>query len=113
MNVSKKIVMVSGGLVAIVVVAALIYYIYLLPAPADDITKQEALEKVQAMPEVQEFIAELEANRKSASFNIEDRGDSWSVQVYEIVVQSGESHTATFNWYRVDKKAGAVLREFE
>ena len=78
-----------------------------------NIIEQEALQKVQALSEVKEFIAELEANGKAASFNIEDRGDSWSVQVYEIVVQNGDSHTATFNWYVVDKTNGAVTKEFE
>jgi len=78
-----------------------------------NIIEQEALQKVQALSEVKEFIAELEANGKAASFNIEDRGDSWSVQVYEIVVQNGDSHTATFNWYVVDKANGAVTKEFE
>ena len=113
MSAYQKAIVVCGSLFAIAAVATLIYYIYLLPAPAGDIMKQEALKKVQAMPEVQEFIAELAANKKIASFNVENRGDFWSVQAYEIVVQNGESHTATFNWYRVDKKAGAVLREFE
>ena len=65
------------------------------------------------MPEVQEFIAELAANKKIASFNVENRGDFWSVQAYEIVVQNCESHTATFNWYIIDKKTGAVTKEFE
>ena len=78
-----------------------------------NIIEQGALQKVQALSEVKEFIAELEANGKAASFNIEDRGDSWSVQVYEIVVQNGDSHTATFNWYVVDKANGAVTKEFE
>jgi len=73
-----------------------------------NIIEQEALQKVQALSEVKEFIAELEANGKAASFNIEDRGDSWSVQVYEIVVQNGDSHTATFNWYKVDKTNGIL-----
>ena len=73
-----------------------------------NIIEQEALQKVQALSEVKEFIAELEANGKAASFNIEDRGDSWSVQVYDIVVQNGDPHTATFNWYKVDKTNGIL-----
>jgi len=107
MKISKNAIVASIGSIA--VVAAVVW----LFIGDGYIMEQEALQKVKALPEVQEFIAELEANEKNTSFNIEDRGDSWGVQVYEIVVQNGESHTATFNWYIIDKKTGAVTKEFE
>lgn len=80
---------------------------------AQDITKGGALEKIRALPEVNAFVSDLAENGKEAVFGVEDRGDDWSVQVYEIVVRGGESHTATFNWYRVDKSTGAIAQEFE
>ena len=47
-----------------------------------------------------------------ASFEIQDNGDDWGIQVFEIVKNKGEtSHTATFGWYRVNKKTGEVGAE--
>lgn len=86
--------------------------IWLFAHKSDIITEKEALEKVKALPEVQEFIALLSEDGKTASFLVEDRGDNWSAQVLEIVVRNGESHTATFNWYLVDKATGDISKEF-
>jgi len=68
----------------------------------------DALEIVQAMPEVQSYVGQLAGAGKTAQFNAEDRGDSWAVQVFEIVEDGKDSHTATFNWYEVDKATGAL-----
>ena len=107
MNISKNAIVAGVGLIA--VIAVLIWFF----VPHSGIIEQEALERIKALPEVQTFVSNLEENGKSASFRVEDRGGAWSVQAYEIVVQNGESHTATFNWYIIDKKTGAVTKEFE
>ncbi|MDP3769817.1 MAG: hypothetical protein U1A23_01540 [Candidatus Sungbacteria bacterium] len=96
----------------------IIYYIVLLPVMlgllifGSNKMEQEALRKIKALPEVAAFVSELEQNGKKASFRVEDQGNEWGIQVYEIVARDGESHTATFNWYRVNKKSGAVDKEF-
>ncbi|OGZ97589.1 MAG: hypothetical protein A3I44_02825 [Candidatus Sungbacteria bacterium RIFCSPLOWO2_02_FULL_51_17] len=77
------------------------------------ISRDDALEKVRTMPEVEEYIAMLKEAGAHGAFNVEDRGDEWAVQVYEIVQQGEDSHTATFNWYRIHKSTGAALKEFE
>lgn len=41
---------------------------------------------------------------------------TYSIHVYEIVIDNkatGEGHTATFNWYDVDKITGAVTKMFD
>ncbi|MBI2035928.1 MAG: hypothetical protein HYT12_04615 [Candidatus Liptonbacteria bacterium] len=107
MKIPKNVLVLISGLIVIMTI------IVWFSVRDNSIMKQEALQKIQALPEVQQFIAELEKNGKAASFNVEDSDNAWSVQVYEIVVQNGESHTATFNWYKIDKKSGDVTKEFE
>lgn len=97
--------------ISLIAVAAVVGWSFIYTS--DSITEQKALEKVKVLPEVQAFISELEEVGKTASFRVEDRGGAWSVQVYEIVVRGGESHTATFNWYDVDKNTGVISGEFE
>ncbi|OGG53916.1 hypothetical protein A3H16_00500 [Candidatus Kaiserbacteria bacterium RIFCSPLOWO2_12_FULL_53_8] len=75
---------------------------------ASDSETQEILDRVVALPEVQEFIRTLRAAGKVAQFNVEDQGDTWAVQVFEIVTEGANSHTATFDWYEVDKATGAI-----
>lgn len=71
-----------------------------------------ALEQIKNRPEVKQYISVMAKAGTKAEFNIEDGGSEWRIQVFEIVKQGGENHTATFNWYRVDKKTGAVEKEF-
>ena len=77
------------------------------------ISRDDALEKVRTMPEVQEYFTMLKEAGARGKLAIEDHGDEWAVQVYEIVQQGEDSHTATFNWYRIHKSTGAALKEFE
>lgn len=77
------------------------------------LTEDQATELIKALPEVQDYIQRLAQSGVAASFNIEDRGEEWVVQVYEVVQQGGGSHTATFSWYRVDKQTGDIAKEFE
>lgn len=98
-------------IIGLVAVAAAI--VWMSVYKNSEVTGRGALEEIKTLPEVQEFVAELEKNGKTASFNVEDQDGYWSVQVYEIVARGGESHTATFNWYRVDKSTGIISKELE
>lgn len=109
MKIPKTAFIITG--IGVIAVAAVLSWSFIYKS--GDIMEQEALEKIKALPEVQAFISELEEAGKTASFRVEDRGGAWSVQVYEIVVRGGESHTATFNWYDVDKNTGVISGEFE
>lgn len=109
MKIPKIVFIITGiGVIAVAIVFSW-SFIY----ESGDIMEQEALEKIKALPEVAAFISELEEAGKTASFRVEDRGGAWSVQVYEIVVRGESSHTATFNWYNVDKNTGVITKEFE
>lgn len=77
-----------------------------------EITKEGAIEKIKNLPEVKDYSSELEKAGSKVQFNAEDSEEVWSVQVFEIVSQGENSHTATFNWYRVNKKTGEVSKEF-
>jgi len=65
------------------------------------ITKQQAVENVKNLPEVQDYLKEV-PNGKVEMDN-EDAGE-YNVHVYEVK----NGHTATFNWYRVSIKDGKV-----
>jgi len=73
----------------------------------------EARDLVRREKEVQEYENRLAKEGKKVIINVSDDGSAWLVQVYEVVKQDEESHTATFNWYRVDKKTMEISREFE
>lgn len=75
-------------------------------------TEDAAIAAVQKRTEVFKYELELSKTGKKASFRAEDRGDAWAVQVFEIVSQGDSSHTATMNWYLVNKRTGAIEPEF-
>ena len=78
------------------------------------VNQSEALSKIKMRTEVIKYQADLEKVGKKANFEIEDEGEKWLIQVFEIVQNDDSpSHTATFNWYQVDKKTGAVESEFD
>ncbi len=81
-------------------------------APALEISGAEAMDKVKNLSEVRKFVGDLDRAGSKAKFNVEDGGDTWNVQVFEIVEQGENSHTATFNWYHVAKKTGTIINEF-
>lgn len=79
---------------------------------AVNISQKQALSGVRALPEVAEYEAMLKNAGKKAEVEAEDGGDEWNVHVFEIVKNDdGSSHTATFGWYSVNKKTGAVEKE--
>ena len=68
-------------------------------------SKEEAITKVKALPEVIDYLKRV-PNGLVLINGEED--NAYMVQVYEFK----NDHTATFNWYKVDKTTGKVKKEF-
>lgn len=77
----------------------------------NSITKDQALEKVGNISEVIDYEKNLEQNNATAEFNVEDWNTEWGIQVFENVKDGTSSHTATYNWYTVNKTTGAVSKQ--
>jgi len=75
------------------------------------VTKEQAVAKVGALSEVVEYKNMLIEAGKKALLEAEDGESDWNVHVFEIVGEGEDAHTATFGWYRVNKKTGAVEKE--
>ena len=71
----------------------------------EDVSKEEAILKVKALPEVIDYLKRV-PNGLVLINGEED--NAYMVQVYEFK----NDHTATFNWYKVDKTTGKVKKEF-
>lgn len=69
------------------------------------ISKEEATAKVKALSEVIDYLKRV-PNGLVLVNGEED--NAYLVQAYEIK----EGHTATFNWYKVNKSTGEVKKEF-
>lgn len=69
------------------------------------LTKDEAISKVKALPEVIDYLKRV--SNGLVLVNGEE-ANTYMVQVYEFK----NGHTATFNWYRVNKKTGEIKKEF-
>ncbi len=67
--------------------------------------EDEIAAKVKAFPEVIDYLKRVPNGRVEVNG---EEDDTYMVQVYEIK----DGHTATFNWYQVDKTTGAVTKEF-
>ena len=72
------------------------------------ISPEEAVEKVKSRKEVITYLKRV-PNAIIQAQSTTDEEDSYRIQVYEIK----DEHTATFNWYTVDKKTGEVVAEFD
>jgi hypothetical protein len=70
------------------------------------ITESEALAKIKTLPEVMDYLKRVPNGLVSVN-GVED--NSYLVQVYEIK----DGHTATFNWYTVNKQTGEITPEFD
>lgn len=70
------------------------------------ITSQKAIEIVTALPEVKEFFNK-NLNAKSSLDESQSNNKVWMIHVYE----SFTDHNATFNWYKVDKITGEVVKQ--
>ncbi len=67
--------------------------------------QDDAVAKVKSLPEVIDYLKRI-PNGLVAVNGEED--STYIVQVYEFK----DNHTATFNWYTVDKTTGEVKKEF-
>lgn len=78
--------------------------------PISGVDEAYAQKVVAQQTEVKEFIDLLAQTGRSPRFEVsEDDPNTWMIRVYEIVDDGdGTSHAATFGWYKVDKKTGAV-----
>lgn len=97
-------------ILAAVVLAVLVFMSKKDTTPVEQIagplSSTQAVEKVKNRPEVKKYLSEILSAR--VDFNGTD-GDLYLIQAYEIK----DGHTATFNWYQVNKKTGIVKAEFE
>ncbi len=74
-----------------------------------DYTEQHARWLVEDLPEVKAFIQRAQKAGSSVHIDVEPEDSrTWAVRVYEIVDDGGSGHTATFGWYKVDRKTGKV-----
>ena len=71
-------------------------------------TEAQAVESIRALPEVVDYEKRLAEAGTTAHIDAQSEDAQWVVQVYEIK----EDHTATFNWYTVDKATGKITAEF-
>ena len=68
-------------------------------------SEKKALMKIRALPEVVEFLKQV------PDAHVEMNGEeenAYLIQVYEVK----DDHTATFNWYSVDKTTGEIKKQF-
>ena len=72
------------------------------------ISPEEAVEKVKSRKEVIAYLKRV-PNAIIQAQSTTDEDDSYLIQVYEVK----DGHTATFNWYNVDKKTGEITAEFD
>lgn len=69
------------------------------------ISKAEAILKVKELPEVIDYLKRVPNGLVAVNG---EEINVYMVQVYEFK----DGHTATFNWYKVDKATGSVEKEF-
>lgn len=76
-------------------------------------TKEEAEKRVSSLPEVKRFLTNDSSRGRQFTVSADENRENpnhWLVQVAEIVPGEGEDgHTATFNWYEVDKVSGSII----
>jgi len=72
------------------------------------ISPNEALAKVRELAEVKSYLVQI-PNARIEVDSTDEETNTYLVHVYEIK----NGHTATFNWYNVDKKTGEVVAEFD
>lgn len=87
------------------------------PASVDDIGESKAVRLVSARPEVKAWMELVKRKSPRNKVKFKAEGPSmgrYTVQAYEEVDDgNGQSHTATFGWYEVDKKTGEVVKTEE
>ncbi|SRR5258708_36454825 len=63
-----------------------------------NITKSQALNIVNNLPEVKNFLVEMKQAKQPVITRAVQDGTNWSVQIAE----NHSDHLATFNWYTID-----------
>ena len=72
------------------------------------ISPEEAVEKVKSRKEIIAYLKRV-PNAIIQAQSTTDEENSYQIQVYEVK----NGHTATFNWYNVDKRTGEITAEFD
>ncbi len=72
-----------------------------------DMTQEKAVALVRQLPEVQKYLKKV-PNAHIEMDHETDSQSAWVVHVFEIK----NGHTATLNWFEVDKKTGKIQKEF-
>lgn len=70
------------------------------------ITKEEAIEKVKALPEVKDYLKRVPSGIIEVDNELEGE---YNIHIYELK----DGHSATFNWYTVDIKTGKPVAQFD
>jgi hypothetical protein len=87
------------------------YNIYLGSVPTNKgITAVQAIQNVKST-----YGSRIPKGYRVELDNIDQDGN-YSIHVYEVVIddkKTGEGHTATYNWYTVDKYTGAISAMFD
>lgn len=81
--------------------------IFLAKNTPSNFTQEQAVEEVKNLAEVKNYLEEVPAGR--VELESSEKEGEYLIHVYEIK----NGHTATFNWYRVDKATGEIKSEFE
>jgi hypothetical protein len=75
-------------------------------------SKAEAVIIVKNLPEVQDYLARVPNG--IVEYDSEDKeAGVWVIHVYEIVENGDEGHTATFDWYNVNKSNCEAVSIFD
>lgn len=77
-------------------------------AVEEDIPPNEAIVKVRKLAEVEGYLEQV-PNARVEVDSTDQETNTYLVHVYEIK----NGHTATFNWYTVNKKTGEITAEFD
>src|SRR3990167_6705889 len=73
-----------------------------------DISPDEAVAKIRELAEVKSYLEQV-PNARVEIDSFDQETNTYLAHVYEIK----DGHTATFNWYTVDKKTGKITPEFD
>lgn len=88
---------------------AFLYVFYFQSRPKylelNKLNKEEAVAKIKSLPEVKEYLKRVPNGSVLVS---SDENNEFMIQVFEIK----NGHTATFNWYYVNKITGEIRKEF-
>lgn len=73
-----------------------------------DVLADEAIAKVRGLDEVKDYLKRV-PNGQIEVDSTDEETNTYLIHVYEIK----NGHTATFNWYTINKKTGEITAEFD